>query len=69
MEKTKLPDYVVNSQAVENRLQEINSTIESANFHLQTLKAEGIPTDLNTLKDILKDEDSFNKLLSKALLW
>jgi acetylornithine deacetylase/succinyl-diaminopimelate desuccinylase-like protein len=66
MEKTKLPDYVVNSQAVENRLQEINSTIESANFHLQTLKAEGIPTDLNTLKDILKDEDSFNKWLSKA---
>lgn len=66
MEKTKLPDYVVNSQAVENRLQEINSTIESANHHLQTLKAEGIPTDLNTLKDILKDEDSFNKWLSKA---
>jgi hypothetical protein len=66
MEKTKLPDYVVNSQAVENRLQEIDSMIESANRNLQTLKAEGIPTDLNTLKDILKDEDSFNKWLSKA---
>ena len=66
MEKTKLPDYVVNTREVESRLQDLNITLESANNHLQTLKSEGIPTDLKTLKDILKDEDSFKKWLAAA---
>ena len=66
MEKTILPDYVVNSKAVESKIEEFDRLVEYANKHIQTLESEGIPTDLNTLKDILKDEDSFKKWLFKA---
>lgn len=66
MEKKILPDFVVNNHAVEEKLLELNAMIESANNHLQALKAEGIPTDLDTLKDIIKDNESFNKWLNRA---
>lgn len=66
MEKKNLPDFVVNSRTVEDRLQELAMSMKDANNHLQTLKAEGFPTDLDVLKDIVKDDESFKKWLNKA---
>ena len=66
MEKKILPDYVVNKRAVEDRLQELAEAVINANNHLEALQKEGIPTDLDTLKDIVKDDESFKKWLNRA---
>jgi hypothetical protein len=66
MEKIILPDFIVDKRVVEDKLQELDTMIENANRHLQELGNEGIPTGIDTLKDIIKDEDSFKNWLNQA---
>ena len=61
-----LPDYVILSNAVNDRLHEIEQQTCFANDRLKRLKAEGIPTDLPTLKTILQSEESFKNWLNNA---
>lgn len=67
MAKSKLlPDFIVQDNRVKAVIDEAEQMIESANKHLAKLKAEGIPTDLATLKVICKNDEAFKDWTRKA---
>lgn len=66
MEKTKLPDYIIILREVENQLEGLQTMEDAANDGLNVLKSEGIPANLATLEEILKDDEAFKKWLDKA---
>ena len=61
-----LPDFIVQDNRVKAVMDEARLMIEYANNHLDKLKAEGIPTDLATLKVICKNDESFNDWTKRA---
>jgi hypothetical protein len=66
MSKQILPDYIVRQDAVQAKVEEAKAMIESANNHLEALKKEDIPTQLEVLKNILKSDEAFKEWLDKA---
>ena len=66
MEKNTLPDFVILSKVVESQINEIEQQTKFANDRLNRLKSEGIPTDLQTLKNIFQSEESFKNWLDDA---
>ena len=61
-----LPDFIVRQDAVQAKVEEAKTMIESANKYLASLKKEDIPTQLDVLKDILKSDEAFKDWLNKA---
>lgn len=61
-----LPDFIVQDNRVKAVMNEAELMIENANKHLDKLKAEGIPTDLATLKVICKNDEAFNDWTKRA---
>jgi hypothetical protein len=66
MSKQILPDYIVRQDVVQAKVEEAKAMIESANNHLEALKKEDIPTQLEVLKNILKSDEAFKGWLDKA---
>ena len=66
MSKQILPDYIVRQDVVQAKVEEAKAMIESANNHLEALKKEDIPTQLEVLKNILKSDEAFKDWLDKA---
>lgn len=66
MKENIIPDFVILTNVVESNLNEVERQTLFANERLKRLKAEGIPTDLPTLKSIVRTEEAFEKWLNDA---
>lgn len=66
MNKQILPDFIVRQDVVQSKIEEAKAMMESANNHLATLKKEDIPTQLDVLNHILKNDEAFKEWLDKA---
>lgn len=66
MNKQTLPDYIVRQDVVQSKIEEAQGMINNANEHLTKLQTEGIPTQLDVLRTILKNDEAFKEWLTKA---
>ena len=62
----QLEDFIVQEHLKEGVLKNIEAQEEGVNRAIQALQAEGLPTDLDTLRKIIISDDAFDKWVSKA---
>ena len=62
----QLEDFIVQEHLKEGVLDNIEKQEEGVNRAIKALQAEGLPTDIDTLRRIIISDDAFDKWVSKA---
>ena len=62
----QLEDFIVQEHLKEGVLDNIEKQEEGVNRAIKALQAEGLPTDIDTLRKIIISDDAFDKWVSKA---
>lgn len=62
----QLEDFIVQEHLKEGVLRNIEAQEEGVNRAIKALQAEGLPTDIDTLRKIIISDDAFDKWVSKA---
>ena len=62
----QLEDFIIQEHLKEGVLNNIEKQEEGVNRAIKALQAEGLPTDIDTLRRIIISDDAFDKWVSKA---
>lgn len=62
----QLEDFIIQEHLKEGVLDNIEKQEEGVNRAIKALQAEGLPTDIDTLRKIIISNDAFDKWVSKA---
>ena len=62
----QLEDFIVQEHLKEGVLNNIEKQEEGVNRAIKALQAEGLPTDIDTLRKIIISDEAFSKWVSKA---